>query len=51
MTSFIAKAQVVVEVKMFLETNSLEEIKEKLDKLYMVMILCAMSSDFDHIPN
>jgi len=31
----------------FLEVDSLEEIKNKLDKFYMVMILYTMNPDFD----
>jgi len=40
MVNFMAEAQSAVEeLKMFLEVDSLEEIKSKLDKHYMVMIL------------
>jgi len=37
---------------MFLEVDSLEEIKKKLDHLYRVMILHAMNLDFGlvHVP-
>ncbi|BAT80413.1 hypothetical protein VIGAN_UM102600 [Vigna angularis var. angularis] len=50
MTSFIAKSQSIVEeLKMFLVVHSLVEIKEMLDKFYMVMILYAMNLDFYHI--
>jgi len=35
---------------MFLKVDSLEEIK-MLDKLYMVMTLCAMHPNFDHVRN
>jgi len=34
---------------MFLEANSLEEIKRELDKLYMVTILHGINLDFDYI--
>ena len=34
---------------MFLEVDSLDEIKKKLDKYYKVMILCAIHPDFNHI--
>jgi len=42
---------VVEELKMFLEleVESLDEIKKKLDKFYMVMILCAIHLDFKHV--
>jgi len=50
MMSFIAEAQsTFAESKMFLEIDSLEEIKKELDKFYMAMILCAMNLDFDHV--
>jgi len=50
MTSFIAKHQFdVEELKMFLKANSREEIKQKLDKLYMVMIIHAINPNFDNI--
>jgi len=50
MKFFIFEGQSVIEeLKMLLETNSREEIKENIDKLYMVMILCAMNPNFDHI--
>jgi len=39
----MSEAQSVVEeLEMFLEVESLDEIKKKLDKFYMVMILHAM---------
>lgn len=34
---------------MFLEVESLKEIKKKLEKYYMVRILCALHLDFKHI--
>ena len=44
MVNFMAEAQSAVEeLKVFLEVNSLEEIKGKLDKFYMVMILREMN--------
>ena len=44
MVTFMAEAQSAVEeLKVFLEVNSLEEIKGKLDKFYMVMILREMN--------
>jgi len=47
---FIAEAQLVVEeLKMLLEVDSLDEIKKKLDKVYIVMILHAMNPSFDHV--
>jgi len=50
MVTFMAEAQSAVEeLKVFLEVDSLEEIKGKLDKFYMVMILRAMNPEFNHI--
>ena len=50
MVSFMTKAQAVVEeLIMFLEVESSEDIKKKLDKYYMVMILCALHPNFHHI--
>jgi len=48
----MAEAQSAVEeLKMFLEVDSLEEIKSKLDKHYMVMILWTMNQKFYHVRN
>ncbi|KOM48047.1 hypothetical protein LR48_Vigan07g175100 [Vigna angularis] len=45
----MAEAQYVVEeLRMFLEANPLEDIKKKLDKVYMVLILRALHLDFYH---
>jgi len=50
MMCFITEAQTLVEeLKIFLEVKELDEIKKKLDEFYLVMILCAMNSDFDHV--
>jgi len=50
MISFMNDAQSVVEeLRMFLEVDSLDEIKKKHDKYYMVMILRAIHPDFNHI--
>jgi len=49
MKSFIVEGQFVDELKMFLEADSLEEIRQRLKILYMVIILCTMNLDFDHI--
>jgi len=50
MISFMNEAQSIVEeLRMFLEVDSLDEMKKKLDKYYMVMILCAIHLDFNHI--
>ncbi|XP_047150257.1 uncharacterized protein LOC124822306 [Vigna umbellata] len=50
MVSFMAEAQSAVEeLKMFLEADPLEDIKKKLDKFYMVLILRALHPDFDHL--
>lgn len=39
MISFIAQAQSTAEeAKMFLEAKSLEEIKKKLNELYMILL-------------
>lgn len=40
-----------IEDEMILEHDSLEEIKKKLEKIYMVVILHALNSDLDHIRN
>jgi len=49
MTSFIVQAQSAPEeLKMFLEVDSLEEIK-RLDKSYLVMILRLMHPNFDRV--
>jgi len=34
---------------MFLEIDSLDETTKKLDTFNMVMILCALNPDFDHV--
>jgi len=34
---------------MFLEVESLDEIKKKLDKFYMLMIFRAMHPNFEHV--
>jgi len=50
MVYFMNEAQSTVEeLRMFLEVNSLDEIKKKLDKYYMVMIFCAIHPDFNCI--
>ncbi|KAG2395222.1 uncharacterized protein HKW66_Vig0074020 [Vigna angularis] len=50
MISFMVEAQYVVEkLRMFFEGDSLEDIKKKLDKFYMVLILRALHLDFDHL--
>ena len=50
MTSFVAQIQSTVEeLNMLLDADSVEEMKRKLDNLYMVLALCAMNPDFDHI--
>jgi len=50
MMSFIVEAQSTVEeLKMFMEVDSLDEIRKMLDKFYLVMILCTMNPDFDHV--
>ena len=50
MISFINEAQSVVEdLQMFLEVDASDEIKKKLDKYYMVMILRAIHPNFNHI--
>ncbi|WVZ06906.1 hypothetical protein V8G54_020252 [Vigna mungo] len=50
MVSFMVEAQSVVEeLRMLLEVDPLEDIKKKLDKFYMVLLLCALHPDFDHL--
>jgi len=50
MISFMNEAQSVMEeLRMFLAIKSLNEIKKKIDKYYMVMILCVIHLDFNHI--
>ena len=50
MISFMNGAQSAVEkLRMFLEVDSLDEIKKKLDKYYIVMILRVIHPDFNHI--
>ena len=48
MISFMAKAQSVEELKMFLEVESLDET-QKLEKCYVVIILHIMNLDFGHL--
>jgi len=50
MISFMNEAQSVVEeLRIFLEVDSLYEMKKKLEKYYMVMILRTIHPDFNHI--
>jgi len=50
MMSFMSEAPYALEdLKMFLEVESLDEIKKKLDKFYMVMILRAIHLDFERV--
>ena len=50
MVAYVSKAQSEVEeLKLSLEADKLEDIKTKLDNLYMVLVLRGMHSDFDHI--
>jgi len=50
MMSFIVETQFATkELKIFLEIDSLDNIKEKLDKFYIIMILNALKPDFDHV--
>ena len=50
MVAFVSKAQFAVEeLKLSLEADKLENIKTKLDNLYMVLVLREMHPDFDHI--
>jgi len=50
MISFMNDAQAAVEeLRMFLEVDYLDEMKKKLDKYYMVMILRAIHPNFNHI--
>lgn len=34
---------------MFVEANSLEKVKKKLSKLYMILVLRCLNQDFDHV--
>ena len=50
MVAYVLKAQSAVEeLKLSLEANKLEDIKTKLNNLYMVLVLRGMHPDFDHI--
>jgi len=50
MISFMNEAQSAMEeLQMFSEVESLDEMKKKLDKYYMVMILHAIHPDFNNI--
>ena len=50
MVAYVSKAQSAVEeLKLSLEADKLEDIKKKLDNLYMVLILRGMHPDFDHV--
>ena len=50
MTLFVVQFQSTVEeLRMFLDAESVEEMKRKHDNLYMVLALRAMNPDFDHI--
>ena len=49
MVAYVSKAQSIVELKLSLETDKLEDIKMKLDNLYMVIVLHGMHLHFDHI--
>jgi len=50
MVVYVSKAQSIVdELKLSLEANKLEDIKTKLENLYMVLVLRGMHPDFDHI--
>ena len=50
MTSHIAKAKAAVEeLKKFLIHDFVDEMKRRLDKLFMVVILQTLHPDFDHV--
>jgi len=50
MISFMNEAQFAVkELRMLLEVDCLDEMKKKLDKYYMVMILRTIHPNFNHI--
>ncbi|RZB80784.1 hypothetical protein D0Y65_030482 [Glycine soja] len=50
MVAYVSKARSAVEeLKLSLEADKLEDIKTKLDNLYMVLVLRGMHPDFDHI--
>lgn len=50
MVSHVSKAQSAVEeLKLSLEADKIEEMKKKLDNLYMVLVLRGMHPDFDHV--
>ena len=48
--SFMTEAQSAFEeLKMFLEVESLDLIKKKLNKFYMVIVLYSVNPDFEHV--
>ncbi|PIN09540.1 hypothetical protein CDL12_17878 [Handroanthus impetiginosus] len=50
MNSYVSEAQSAVEeLKLFLEVDTVEEIKTKLNNLYLVLVLQGLYSDFDHV--
>ena len=50
MVSHMAKARAAVkELKVFLVCDSAEEMKKRLDKLFLVLILRSLRSDYDHV--
>lgn len=50
MVAYVSKAQSTIEgLKLSLEADKIEDIKKKLDNLYMVLVLRGMHSDFDHV--
>jgi len=46
MISFIAQVQSAVEQKMVLEADLVDEMKKKLHRLFMVLVLHAMNPNF-----
>lgn len=50
MISHIANAQAAVKkIKKFPVVDSLEDINKNVDKLYMILILRSLHSNFDHV--
>jgi len=50
MISHVAKGLVAIEeLRRFLVVDALDDINKKIDKLYMVLILKSLHSDFDHV--
>jgi len=50
MISYVSKAQSVVEeMKIYLEADTLKEMKKKLDNVYVMLVLQGMHPDYKHV--